>query len=136
MTRILIPSRNANFRWNKLKLKHFDIQKIFIESIAMARESLCNQKDNTDERLETLVSVEREYVQHLLGSRKKYDSTCKLIIPEQYNTPSDQILKNIKRKKRISISNLSKCRKRKTLRRRDASGCYSSRSDAVNKILF
>ena len=135
MPRILIQSRNTNTVSNKLKLKHFVIQKIFTASIAMARESLQSQKENADERLETLVNVEREYVQHLVGSRKKYDSACKLIIPEHHKTPNTQILKNLKRKKRTSISNLSNCRKT-SVQRRHASGVCSPQSGTLSKILF
>ena len=131
----LNKSRHVSVSNAKLKLNHPVIQKIYRASIVKARESLHKQKENSEEHLKTLVSVERLYVQNLVGFHKKKISISKLLIPEYQKTPNTSTAKNIKRKKKTSISNFSNCRK-SSLQRKVGLGVCSPMGENVNKILF
>ena len=132
--KLLMPSRDANITSTKMKLKNSVIKKIYAASIEKARFSLQLQKENLDERLDTLVSVERKFVQNLICFRKK-GSVDKLFIADNQKTPKSSVCKNVRKKKGSSISNLSHCRKPSFARRLESGYC-SPENDTLSKILF
>lgn len=123
---------SKNIRPSKLKLKDSVILKIFTASVKKAKVSL-RQKDPQEDILETLVSVEREYVKKLINiqSKKGIKKSC---FGTNINTPDEKKTKAYRRKK-TSYGNLSHSRKNSSLRKFDST-CSSPKSDALSRVLF
>ena len=133
LSKLSIASTMTKHSYSTLKLKNSLIKKIYAASIAKARVSLKFQKDSNNERLDTLVSVEREYIQNLFCLKNKKASTDKFLIPANQKTPEIKPCKNEKTKN--LIRNSSHCRKISSQRKFDST-CSSPRSDLLSRILF
>jgi hypothetical protein len=123
--KLLIPDVKSP----KLKIKHSSIMKILKANIVKAKNSLKNQKSLNEERLETLVSVEKEYIHSLINVRKK-----KIIFDEILDTSPNTKIKNTDRREKKPRRNLSHSRK-SSLKRRCDTTCSSPKSDWISKIL-
>ena len=133
--KLLISSRNASITSTKMRLKHSVIKKIYAASIEKARFSLMLQKENCDERLDTLVSVEREFVQNLICFRKIKRNPDSLSIPYDQKTLKNELYKNIKGKRTSSISSISHSRKIAIQRKAESGYCFPD-ADTLTKAQF
>lgn len=123
---------SKNLCSSKLKLKDSVIMKIFLANLKKAKISL-RQKDPNVEIIDTLVSVEREYVKNLVSIRSKKVPKKYFMSPDM-NTPNEKKTKAYRRKK-TSYGHLSHSRKNSSLRKFDST-CSSPKSEALSKIYF
>ena len=119
---------------SKLKLKNLIIEKFFKPSLKKSKN--CQRpakdpKDQTDEIIDNLVLVEREYVKNLINSRwsrKRGGSD------EVQKTPERKPCKKFRRKK-SSIDGTKHVKRASSIRKYEST-CSSPLSDKLSRILF
>jgi len=114
---------------SKLKLKtSFTVKAVKTKSQKM-RNSLIIHNDSPEDYMETLVSIEREYIKTLINFKKS--RTC-FIKKTKIKTPEPKQCKSFKRKK-SPIIKLTHRRKVSSGRKYDST-CSSPKSDKLSKF--
>lgn len=127
--RIDNPPHSKKTIGSKLKLKTSFTVKAVKSKSKKLRNSLIILNDTPEDYLETLVSIEREYIKTLINFKKS--RTC-FLKKTKIKTPERKQCKNFKRKK-SPIIKLTHRRKLSSGRKYDST-CSSPKSDKLSKF--